>query len=107
MQQKKAKVEIRCEFDEKASWVEAAGGSRKLSAWAREVLNRAASNVEQASVPLPAQVDAGSTNGRSAGPDPASGGSTPSPAAIPAGQCPRWFHHKPGVYCGTCKKIQK
>lgn len=21
--------------------------------------------------------------------------------------CPRWMHHRPGVYCGSCKKVQK
>ena len=20
--------------------------------------------------------------------------------------CPRWMHHRPGVYCGACKKVQ-
>jgi hypothetical protein len=22
-----------------------------------------------------------------------------------AGQCPRWMHHRSGVYCGTCKRV--
>ena len=22
-----------------------------------------------------------------------------------SGQCPRWMHHRKGVYCGTCKKV--
>lgn len=33
----------------------------------------------------------------------------PSPSIIEqessAGQCPRWMHHRKGVYCGTCKRV--
>lgn len=31
-----------------------------------------------------------------------------TPAAAPrasSDQCPRWMYHRPGVYCGTCKKV--
>lgn len=25
--------------------------------------------------------------------------------AVSKEQCPRWMYHRPGVYCGTCKKV--
>lgn len=142
MQAKDTKVEIRLSFEEKQNWVRAAGGPRKVSAWARAALNLAAGNGEEAleklvqagaekvleksktplstsdmigpisaldaaGLELPAKkIPAGSSKGRTVASDAADGGSTPPPAAR-SKQCPRWMHHRSGVYCGTCQKVQK
>lgn len=32
----------------------------------------------------------------------------PGPSSVvglPPSSCPRWMHHRPGVYCGACKKV--
>jgi hypothetical protein len=43
------------------------------------------------------------------GPDTDGGVTAPSPGVVEqessGGQCPRWMHHRKGVYCGTCRKV--
>ena len=109
--QKSAKVEIRVTPAETAAWAEAAGGSRKVSAWLRALANQAAFAKKREALPegidppyeaharaldIPVldavspgevgKVSIGKTNGVTL-------------------KCPRAHHHRPGVYCGTCKKI--
>lgn len=97
MQQKQAKVEIRCSFEEKSAWQEAAGGARQVSRWMRDLANAESKRLSGLSTFTSADVP--NTSWAFA--------QTASPVALPSGKCPRWMHHRPGVYCGTCKKVSK
>lgn len=86
-ERKTASIEFRATPSAKARWQEAAGGPRKLSAWLTDLANEA-SRLEVR---------------------PNGGDVQLSPKVVEqeasAGQCPRWMHHRSGVYCGTCKKV--
>lgn len=108
---KQAKVEVRCTDEEKARWQEAAGGPRRVSAWLRDLANATAERHEnpllvvEANEPLLHEpvVEATKT------------ALIPDPSADALGRgkvrekkrtgCVRSHFHRPGVYCGTCKKI--
>lgn len=121
--QKQAKVEIRLSQEEKDAWIEAAGGPRRVSAWARAVLNAAAHPdaleeivtagakvvVESQKTPLSTSgmIVAGSSKGRMADSESVGAGSTPAPAVRKSGECPRARFHRSGTYCGTCARLIK
>lgn len=119
-------VKLRLTDLEKADWTAAAGGTRKLSEWIRQVCNAecdstrepvpnskpliVADAIERSvedqahreSRSLPA-TDAGGDDLSSGGRD---GAGSAAKAAGPASeQCARWMHHRPGVYCGSCKRV--
>ncbi len=66
---KSKRFELRVSEHEKAAWVEAAGGTARVSAWLRSLANAAAD-----------------------------GGVMTTP-------CPREPHHRPGVYCSSCVRV--
>lgn len=104
---------IRTTPEQKARWTAAAGGPRKLSAWLTELADNASRVKIEVIVPERV-LDSGS-------PEPQTRTSGAGDAVAPqvaarsettiveqessAGQCPRWMHHRSGVYCGTCKKV--
>lgn len=128
-------VKLRLTDLEKADWQKAAGGSRLLSDFIRRVVNaecerlRGEDPVEEL-VALGVEkkleqqkVSIGKDNGVTIPPPTAL---PPAPASSSAvrvrndgkdavrsddygkektPQCPRWMHHRPGVYCGSCKKV--
>jgi hypothetical protein len=97
---REAKIEVRCTPEEKAEWDKAAGGQRARSAWARRILNTAARDTKSGA--SAAEQDA-SLSGRRVDMvilDEARTMPTP-----PKGQCSRWMHHRPGVYCASCGKV--
>lgn len=88
-------VTLRVSAEEKAAWIEKAGGSRKLSAWMRERLNRAAEVLPSVEVVrLPREVL--EQVGVSIAPV------SPSAAERRGGQCPSFGHGIPGKQCGLC-----
>lgn len=116
MTQRSNIVRLRLTDLEKADWQKAAGGERKLSEWIRGVCNAECDATRE---PVPNQKpkivqDAirAEAEGRAT---PASAergrGNTSEPSQRPPApsteQCPRWMHHKKGVYCGACKRVIK
>jgi hypothetical protein len=112
---KQAKVEIRLSEEEKARWVDAAGGPRKVSAWLRALAN-AHADPDHLEAVVAAGAEAVARKSRT----PLSTSEavlqkatfeTPQhtvltkPVRKPE-DCPRWMHHRPGTYCGTCQKVQ-
>lgn len=117
------RVELRVTDAEKAAWAEAAGGSRRVSDWLRSLANREAFADKRAALPegvdppyeqharsleIPVAIHAGPLDevkiDLTAPPD-----APTTSAAVrvkpTAEQCKRWPHHRKGVYCGSCKKI--
>lgn len=101
---REAKIEVRCTPEEKAEWDKAAGGQRARSAWARRVLNNAAREGEYLkSVEIKtAEQDASLSGYRVDTVILDEARTMPTP---PKGQCSRWMHHRPGVYCASCGKV--
>lgn len=93
------KIEIRVSPSEKAKLVTAAGGARKTGGWMRDLALAAAdSSGPYASVPEAGLSDTSVVASVSEAPAP--------PRAVAGEDCPRWMHHRTGVYCGTCKKVR-
>lgn len=92
-ERKTASIEFRATPSAKARWQEAAGGPRKLSAWLTQLADARVAELADAA--------ASSTAAERRE------GSIPSPSieSGSTGECPRWMHHRSGVYCGTCKKV--
>lgn len=128
MSAKTERVEVRVDAATKARWQEAAGGPRKVSAWITELANgasRPALPLVTAIIPSAPILNVGTPSDAASadqsepgavisGSRPDSEGApakveAPSPSIIEqessAGQCPRWMHHRKGVYCGTCKRV--
>jgi hypothetical protein len=99
---KQAKVEVRCTDQEKASWQEAAGGQRQVSAWLRALANTAAEAGGEHEA-IEKLVEIGAEKVIRANRTPVV---TP-PLAHTKTQCDRWPHHRPGVYCGSCNQVIK
>jgi hypothetical protein len=109
-------VRIRCEADEKARWVEAAGGERKLSAWLRNLANLEAHPVPpRPNEPLLHEPVVEATQEALLGPPqmPTLLSSHPEgfPEKVSIGgkngvtvPCARARFHRPGTYCASCKK---
>lgn len=132
-ERKTASIEFRATPSAKARWQEAAGGPRKLSAWltqladarVAELADAAASSTaaerREGSTPSPSiesgtpsdAASVGKGEPRAVMSGESSNEGAPAQAGAPllveqessAGQCPRWMHHRSGVYCGTCKKV--
>lgn len=85
-----ARIELRATEAEKKAWADAAGGSRRVSEWLRSLANAATSQAPLIDEPkiLTEKVGIGG-NG----------------VKLPPKDCPRAHHHRPGVYCGTCGKV--
>lgn len=115
-------VRLRLTEAEREQWAHAAGGKGKLSEWIRAVCNVAsAPDLVVTAVPREEPVDARPCARAEGAPKPKGrGGVTTSgtgkqalPSALPvkqpvdavASDCPRWMHHRPGIYCGTCKLV--
>jgi hypothetical protein len=79
---KTSRIELRVTPEEKDAWTRAADGQR-LSEWLRDMANRFAE-----------------------GNDPVLDICTDKVAKLKkiTGQCPRWMHHRKGVYCGSCSQ---
>lgn len=90
---KSARIEIRVTEGEKAAWAEAAGGPRRVSEWLRAMANTAAFKEE----PTPI----GGKGSEILVPEPKI-----REEAKATSQCPRFMHHRPGTYCGSCQKVQ-
>lgn len=90
-------VKLRLTDLEKAEWQKAAGGARKLSDWIRSVCNAAAvSDAVQADDKERVEKLVTET---------VQGYPARKPETNEPDRCPRWMHHRPGVYCGACKKV--
>ena len=124
MTQRSNIVRLRLTDLEKQDWQRAAGGARKLSEWIRSVCNaEVAATLEGRSaeslsgnaetppassvVPNAKPVIVGEAIERSVQDETAQAMKPYKPVEqeASAGQCPRWMYHRPGVYCGTCKKV--
>lgn len=77
--------------EEKRAW-EIAAGHEPFSSWARRHLNAAAANEDVFSAPVGAIPET-------------PGLPSANPNVLPAAQCARWMHHRPGTFCSTCNKI--
>ena len=123
------RVELRLTELEKKDWSEAAGGTRKLSDWIRAQCNAAAGEQLRAADPmvtkpvivedairrsvedqahresrsLPATGAVPGADSSRPGSRGASGAGASAPASSQA--CPREWAHRPGVYCGACKRV--
>jgi hypothetical protein len=120
-------VKLRLTDLEKQDWTQAAGGARKLSAWIRQVCNEAcAERAEQEAADLAAEklhaarvplstpvkpvivsdaIERSVQDETAQAIQPYKAQTPPAEQEASSGQCPRWMHHRPGVYCGTCKKV--
>lgn len=97
---REAKIEVRCTPEEKAEWDKAAGGQRARSAWARRILNNAARDAKPGA--SAAEQDASLSGHRV---DMVILDEARTMPTLPKGQCSRWMHHRPGVYCASCGKV--
>lgn len=127
---KSARIEIRVTESEKTWWAEAAGGKSRVSEWLRSLANRECQQrkADQAPAgmdppyeehvrslgvpvaPLAQGLDAPAFEAHhpEANPSP----QAPAKEKLPlkngsTARCPREHFHRPGVYCGSCRKIQK
>ncbi len=82
MTAKNRRVEIRVTEYEKATWSKAAGGTKLLSDWLRNLANVAC-----------VEVDA-------VGP-----GMRPAPPRKKTPECERAHFHRPGTWCAVCDKV--
>lgn len=98
-QRRDSKVEIRCTSEEKARWVEAAGGPRKVSDWLRRLADAAAENEPLLHEPLIA-----ATQQALAVPEPTTGKVSIGKTNGVETKCPRSHFHRPGTYCASCKR---
>lgn len=106
--QRSQTVRLRVTEMEKEAWGAAAGGKGKVSDWLRALANR------EAHTGTTITVEGGSGGYRVTDVviDEATKISFPTaeqtvitkPFTKPE-DCPRWMHHRKGVYCGTCKKV--
>ena len=93
-------LHLRLSTHEKVLWVEAAGGSRRLSQWVRERCNAAVSEAEGSG--SNARVREASEGGPV---DLAQDGVSPS-VSVTAANCPAAaMSHKPGTECPSCKTV--
>lgn len=113
-------VKLRLTDLEKRDWQEAAGGARQLSAWVRSICNAACENLRMDSANLTHSAIAALSEELDPGTVVAVDNLKPQviedaitrevqaqrEARAPA-QCDRWMHHRPGVYCGSCKQVVK
>jgi len=100
-ERKTASIEFRATPSAKARWQEAAGGPRKLSAWLTDLADRAAAPGMTDLMISPEAIDEALVKHGLQD----SGLAVVVEQEASAGQCPRWMHHRSGVYCGTCKKV--
>jgi hypothetical protein len=124
--QRSSKVEIRTTDLEKADWQKAAGGARRVSEWLRGLANAEVNRLTRMSTDLPVPNEKQETEQIIAAvakyPRPESKPlivvpteketvtyETPQHTVVTRplenGGCPRAHHHRPGRYCGTCKKV--
>jgi hypothetical protein len=113
---KQAKVEVRCSTEEKARWVEAAGGPRSVSAWIRALANSAASASGETGL-IEELVTAGAEEKLKAAKTPLSTSGALIPekkiveeakaSGVRRAPCPRERFHRSGTYCGACGKLAK
>lgn len=121
-------VRLRLTTAERESWAKAAGGKGKLSEWIRATCNSAAheNSGDGEAEPAPSGVPA--LKARQSRPlretldavgllDQAKVSLPPrderrddEPTAKQGSKhdaikCPRWMHHRKGVYCGSCKRV--
>ena len=100
-------LHLRLSTHEKVLWVEAAGGSRRLSQWVRERCNAAVT--ERGTQPnghslKPDVVLEGDVPSESVEASP--GGSSSVPRSVTAANCPAAaMSHKPGTECPSCKTV--
>jgi len=84
---KSQRIEIRVSESEKASWAKAAGGQRRVSEWLRSLAAAAVSTEPLIKEPkIQAEKTPVSTKGLVTG-------------------CARAHHHRPGVYCASCGRV--
>jgi hypothetical protein len=107
--QKSNRIECRVTDLEKADWQKAAGGSRRVSEWLRGLANAECERLRRGEDEHTLPPDAPTTSAaRIVKP-------FETPNAKPlivadaikqaTGVCPRAHHHRPGRYCGACKKV--
>jgi hypothetical protein len=87
---KSQRIEIRVSESEKAAWAQTAGGQRRVSEWLRSLANAAIASEPLVSEPkiLAEKVSVSTKH-----------------VVVPKKDCPRAHHHRPGVYCGSCGKV--
>lgn len=119
--QRSSKVEIRTTDLEKADWQKAAGGARLVSSWLRSLANAECARLRSGEKQEAEQIIAAVSEHPRPESKPltvadaiersASGlveGITdhaPRDGKPLAVKCPRAHHHRPGRYCGACKKV--
>lgn len=94
-------VRLRLTTMEREAWSRAAGGKGKLSDWIRATCNASALTEGEPDGPRPIVVEGTDSSAVSA--------ETPVDRAVARFvdyQCARWQHHRKGVYCGSCKRVQ-
>lgn len=106
---KSDRINLRCSPFEKEEWGRAAGGSGKISDWLRNLANAESARV--AALPGAGRSGNGYVEEKLATADGAAAVVEGFPARKPdvkdPNQCPRWFHHRSGRYCGACGKVIK
>lgn len=110
MTTRNAKIEVRCTSEEKARWVEAAGGPRRVSDWIRSLANAAASSEPLLHEPVVEATKLAFSSGEGLVPNEPI---PPAPSIPPVSigktndvhtRCPREHHHRPNTYCASCKR---
>lgn len=112
--QKSNRIECRVTDLEKQDWQKAAGGSRRVSEWLRGLANAECERLRSQSGIERIIEEQRTPAGRiepvpNAKPlivaDAISKGLTREGGSPRLDKCPRAHHHRPGRYCGTCKKV--
>lgn len=101
MTQRSNIVKLRLTDLEKQDWQTAAGGARRLSEWVRSVCNAACVVPHEAA----SMLDSAAAETVLPNAKPKLVADAIERGAQPKAQCDRWMHHRPGVYCGSCKKV--
>jgi hypothetical protein len=120
--QKSNRIECRVTDLEKADWQKAAGGSRRVSEWLRGLANAECERLRRGEDEHTLPPDAPTTSAaRIVKPFEAPNAKPlivadaierevqvvppPRSGKVASQTCPRAHHHRPGRYCGTCKKV--